>query len=89
MLSIAEMVVRDLVRRASRDGKESAGLIKAGASWRSQAPTAAQVARLERAGVSDRPGTKGEATEMITLVKLSAKVKSLGLLPGWTPGGSL
>ena len=33
--------------------------------------------------------TGQEDLDRATLVKLSAKVKSLGLLPGWTPGGSL
>ena len=93
-LSIAEMVVRDLVGRASKEGRDGSSLIRKGATWRDAPPTAAQIARLERAGVQDAPTTKGEATRMITLEKLSSRVTKLGLVPGWRPasyvdGGAL
>ena len=84
-LSIAEMVVRDLVGRASKEGKDNSSLIRKGATWRNAPPSAAQIARLERAGVQDAPTTKGEATRMITLDKLSNRVTKLGLMPGWRP----
>ena len=86
-MDIAELLVRDVVRRAGDGAKEARALASADAGWRRGPVTDAQRDMLDRYDLP-HPKTKGEATIAITRAKLQAKADRYGLRRGWSPGGA-
>jgi len=85
-IGIAELLVRDVVRRAGDGAKEARALAAADALWRNAPVTDAQREMLDRYELP-HPATRGAATIAITQAKLQEKATRYGLCRGWTPAG--